>query len=308
MIRQHYLGKYSTKDELININTQEDMDVISKACSRIIDIMDEAIQDANAEVLSFGIYWCEKIKNIGCPTGRLNFLNEHKACLGALQPTMNVATMVKYIEKMRSKYGLLIKLQDILLKTDGFNLLKTEDFKDKICTYLGYISTSISLQLSLIDPDSFIGNDKSDLLMLAELYTMIDKIEDIPDYIIKSISYENIVTSFISKGLLNSKYQSFNLRYAKLIAKIIMKNEYNLEEFSESLHLYAYRYLPESISKISEDSFLGFLCNPNITQEARNTLQQAFIDSGILNPDKKINSSTGITLRDYTKEHYNMDL
>jgi hypothetical protein len=178
---------------------------------------------------------------------------------------------------------MLIHFRDILLRT--------EDFNDEIYLYLSNIYDNAKNKVELVN-----------------LYTMIDKIEDIPDYIIKSISYENIVTSFISKGLLNSKYQSFNLRYAKLIAKIIMKNEYNLEEFSESLHLYAYRYLPESISKVSEDSFLGVLCNPNITQEARNTLQKAFIDSGILNPDKKINTSKDRTLRDYVKEHYNMDL
>jgi hypothetical protein len=311
MIRQHYLGKYSTKDDLININTQEDMDVIFKACSGIIDIMDEAIKDANIEVLSCGIYWCEKIKNTGFSRGRLNSLDEYKVCLGALQPTMNLGRMLICIEKMRSKFKLLLNLQNILLKTDGFNLLNTEDFKDKICTYLA----NISLQLYLSNSDHIKSNKKHSIIwrhdncaLLTELYTMIDKIEKVPDYIIGDMSYTAITQWLIPEKLFNLEYQGFNSRYAKLIAKLLMKNEYNLEEFAESLNRRVSKHLPKSILKIPEDNILGVLYNPNITQEAKNTLQQAFIDSGFLNPEKKINASKDITLRDYAKEHYNIDL
>jgi hypothetical protein len=281
MIRENYFSKYSTKGELINITTYQDIRFISATAREIRILIKEAIKDANVDVLSCCVYWLEEILNTRCKNLVFLDLSDYKVCLSILQ--RNIDKIPEYANKYGSCYIILSYLKDILLKT--------EDFNDEIYLYLTNIS-----------------DNTKNIVEIACLYTIIGKIEDIPECIIKNISYNDIPIKLIYEGIFDSESESVKLHYAKLIAKLITQNKYNLEEFSKSLYIYVHQYLPELIFKILEDNFLGILCNPNITEEARNTLQQAFINSKILNPDKKINSSTNITLKDYTKKYYNIDL
>jgi hypothetical protein len=281
MIRENYFSKYSTKEELINITTDQDISFIFNAAFEINTLIEEAIKDANVDVLSCCVYWFEKILNTGCKNLILRHLSDYKVCLSILQ--RNIDKIPEYANEYGSDYKILFYLKNILLKT--------EDFNDEIYLYLTNIS-----------------DNTENIVEIACLYTMIDKIEDIPEDIIKNISYKVISEELIPGELFNSESKSFNLRYAKLIAKLITNNKYNLKKFSKCLNPHVKRYLPKQKFKIPEDNFLSVLCDPNIIQEARNTLQQAFINSKILNPDKKINPPMGITFKDHAKKYYSIDL
>jgi hypothetical protein len=278
MIRQHYLAGYSTKNELINITTPKDIEHIREALKEIDTLMQEAISDGNSEVLSYSMYWYEKITNAGYSNLQSSSIGEYKVAISILQ--RNIDKISEYASKLQSEIMLFKSLRKLLLQT--------EDFNDEIYWCLRNISQCHS---------------QFELEMLIELYVMINKIESIPDNIMKSISIYNI-----SNKLVDYEYKNFSLEYAKLAAKLIMQDKDNAERLAFSSPFAGTQHLPTSRLKIRANHFFNVLCHPDITPKVRDTLQQAFVNSGVLNPEKKIKASKDLTLRDYAKEHYNIDL
>ena len=256
--------------------------------------IDLAIHNSNPKILVTLINWRKQLIDIGWLKDTFYSNVEtttfiQKICLGVLQ--YESRKVIASINKSKAN-GLSEDLANYLCNI----LLKSAEFREEIVFLLDNF-------LPIEHPQSHVNKLKK-----IDLYVLSKKITDISSQLISTITHEEIITHLINNRIFSEKHEDFKLDYAGLISKALTTNNYNIDVFSDRLHLYVWRYINKEAPEIRETTFLALLKKLEDCPQVQNTLQQAFIASEMLKPSKNISSLPEQRLQEYATIFYGIQL